>query len=1007
MLNDANARQQALDIHNSYIVQAPAGSGKTGLLTQRFLALLAVVQEPEECLAITFTRKAQAEMQTRICAELLAAQIDLPVTTSQLERQSVYQQVLRNLAKQALAQDAKRGWNLLANPKRLKIKTIDALCASITNKMPLTARFGGQLTVTDDVNSCFDLAIERVLADPTIKQPYRAALNKVLQHLDNNYQLVKRLFLTMLPVREQWLPYMFPAQAERERQVLTSGLQQLANGLLLDLKDAQTDFDSASAIAALPKVGQMAAEYLLSANIALATAGQQSLTDAGQQSLTDVVQHNSLLCALVNYPTWPEPELADLPVWLAYAELLLTKEGEWRKQVTVQQGFPAPGSFKNKVEREFYKAHKQQMQQILALLAANVPNNFDKFKANLLLIRRLPPLTYSEQQWELVQALTVILPYLVAQLMLVYKEQGRVDFSEVSIAAQAALGSLDSPSDLALALDYKLKHILVDEFQDTSITQFKLLEQLAMGWSPGDARTLFLVGDPMQSIYRFRQAEVSLFLQAEQYGINEINLTPLRLTSNFRAQPELVAWHNRTFSQIFPPEHNINLGAISFVPAVAVVQDKQSATTLAELRQHQQCQQHQQNQQHQLYQQTGIKFFVAAEQNDQQEAEEIIKLVKQIRADQPNASIAVLVRVKQHLADVLIACQRHKIAYYGVEIATLLNSMVVRDLLALTNALLHLGDRIAWLAILRAPWCSLTLADLHALCVGEQAVAREIHENVNLTVSSRKTPSVYPGSNSKMTQLYEPSQIDTNETTFAEFCIWQQLQNFTDNPCISVAGKCRLQRVVPILAAALANKGKLSWSMLVQQCWQQLTGAQCLAMEPELADAMTFFALLRQYEDSRELTKPGFLQQRLQTLFAKPTQPDPNALQLMTIHKAKGLEFDHVILPGLGKRPRASMSKLLNWEQRISSTGSSYLLLAPIKAVGAAADLLYEFLQYTAKQKDNHELVRLFYVAATRAKAGLYGFGHLVNDKPPGNSLLDLLWNKVEMITMSAVKLYS
>src|SRR3546814_15819259 len=94
-----------------------------------------------------------------------------------------------------------------------------------------------------------------------------------------------------------------------------------------------------------------------------------------------------------------------------------------------------------------------------------------------------------------------------------------VDLAEVAARAVAAFGSDDAPTELALAFDYRIQHLLVDEFQDTSGTQSELLKRLTSGWQAGDSRTLFVVGDPMQSIYRFREAEVGLYLRARRFGI--------------------------------------------------------------------------------------------------------------------------------------------------------------------------------------------------------------------------------------------------------------------------------------------------------------------------------------------------------------------------------------------------------------------------------------------------------------------------------------------------------
>ena len=94
---------------------------------------------------------------------------------------------------------------------------------------------------------------------------------------------------------------------------------------------------------------------------------------------------------------------------------------------------------------------------------------------------------------------------------MVFRAERVIDFMELGIAARDALGQIDNPTEVAYRMDSRIEHLLVDEFQDTSRAQFELLEQLTGGWQPGDGRTLFLVGDPMQSIYRFRQAEVGLF----------------------------------------------------------------------------------------------------------------------------------------------------------------------------------------------------------------------------------------------------------------------------------------------------------------------------------------------------------------------------------------------------------------------------------------------------------------------------------------------------------------
>ena len=138
-------------------------------------------------------------------------------------------------------------------------------------------------------------------------------------------------------------------------------------------------------------------------------------------------------------------------------------------------------------------------------------------------VKSLPPGRYDDDQWNVLEAIIKLAPLAIGELRLVFAQHGKADFIEMAQGALRALEGEDGPTDLLLVLDYRIRHILVDEFQDTSFTQFELLKLLTSGWEPGDGRTLFVVGDPMQSIYRFREAEVGLFLRAWHEGIGSVS----------------------------------------------------------------------------------------------------------------------------------------------------------------------------------------------------------------------------------------------------------------------------------------------------------------------------------------------------------------------------------------------------------------------------------------------------------------------------------------------------
>ncbi len=152
---DAAARATALDTRHSFIVRAPAGSGKTELLTQRVLALLAQADAPEEIVAITFTRKAAAEMKDRLLEALAHA---AAADGNDARPRKPHQVRTTQLAQQVAARDRALGWELAANPARLRVQTIDALALWLARQVPITTRFAAITQVTERAEPLYDAA---------------------------------------------------------------------------------------------------------------------------------------------------------------------------------------------------------------------------------------------------------------------------------------------------------------------------------------------------------------------------------------------------------------------------------------------------------------------------------------------------------------------------------------------------------------------------------------------------------------------------------------------------------------------------------------------------------------------------------------------------------------------------------------------------------------------------------------------------------------------------------
>ena len=892
---DQEARSRALDPSTSFIVQAPAGSGKTGLLTQRFLVLLAGVDAPEEIVAITFTRKAAGEMRQRILEALKRAKSDQPP-------EKEHEKHTWKLAQRALIRDKEQGWQLLDNPTRLRIQTIDSLCTSLARQMPILSQFGSVPAIAEDAEPLYLAAARNTIAELESGADWSDAIAHLIQHLDNRLDKLQGLIATMLARRDQWLRHL--AGRDRpwlERRNLEAAMARLVTEALSEL-----------------------AKHIPGA------CGPE-LIELAQFAADNLEGTDSPILVCSDLQGLPGSQVMDRGQWEGLAIMLLTEKGTWRKNLTKNQGFPAPSSTKDKEE----KARLTEMKQRMAALLESLQGE-DAFREQLALLRELPPHQYTNDEWETLQALVELLRIAAAHLELVFSEQGQVDFPALAQAAIRALGESEAPTDLALALDYRIRHLLMDEFQDTSFNQYELLTRLTAGWQPGDGHSLFVVGDPMQSIYRFREAEVGLFLAAREHGIGQVPLEFLRLAVNFRSQQGIVDWINQNFPHILPSDDNVVSGAVSYAPSTAFHPQLQADAVTV----------------HQSLVHSSQK------RDDNAEAREIVTIVQQAKIEHPDGTIAILVRGRNHLVQIVEQLQMAKLRFQAVEIERLAHRSVVQDLLALTRALSHIGDRIAWLAVLRAPFCGLTLEDLHTLA----------GDDYNRTI---------------IDLLHQEQRMEQ----------------------LSEDGHARIVRVLPVLNTALSEQARCSLRSSIEGSWIALGGPACVTNETDLEDAEVYLQLLEKLGNAGDVPDIQDLNKQIEKHFSMPDVEADGLLQLMTIHKSKGLEFDTVIMPGLGRSPKHDDEKLLHWLERGRESGNSDLLLAPISAHGEDQNLMTAYLQQLDKKKGRFEDSRLLYVAATRAKQRLYLFGHAGTQEqdgglelkdPPKDSLLARLWCVVE-----------
>ena len=866
MTGDWPARLRALDPRRSFIVQAPAGSGKTELLTARYLALLAAGGAggapctPGQILAVTFTDKAALEMKARIALWLERAADPTYEPRSDWDREVVER------ARAAWKAHGGRA-DLLRNPTAYRVGTFHGFCASVCRAWPVESGIPVGSEVMDDQSQprVIEEAVRALLASLRHRppeSPLRQALERRLAALNNSTRrLVGQLSAVL-----------------RERHQIGELEDSLRSGDPGGRAVLENTFRSRV---------EPAREYFLNNDArwrALAAAGRQA-SPKGCNPLPDDI---------------PGSGLESVWDWVAVASVFLA----------AGKGGPSPRRALPKDWPEDVKTFVKELpSEVVSPLAFFLKKDFEA--------------GWLAADGEALRDTLLLLKGALVLLRPLIPGKG-LDYLELELGAGRALGNAEGiPSESLIFFHEHLRHLLVDEAQDMNPFQVSLLGTLTEGWELEDRdnpRTLFVVGDPKQSIYRFRGAEVALFDEMREAGIPREGEGPftfgeeVHLTSNFRSAHRLVRFTNALFERVMADpvrDHD----EVSFGAGEPAATDAGQPTA------------------------TRLVVFTAPSAKDedeeddggamavsreQAEAEWVAAEVAALHRQQPTSSIGILIPRRTQLDLYVAALRARQVPVRMVEGENLVAKPEVFHLHNLFKAMARPYDDAAWACALRAPWCR----------VGEDVL------------------------------------MALKEEVTGGKC-WSEAIRASEIPEVHLFSE--------VIKQGLEDFGREAYHATLLRAWERLGGPAATAARYDtygVGDALEYLSLLEVCGGLPAEEALALLEERLEKAY---TPPDPAAaaspVQLMTIHKAKGLEFDHVFAVYLGYRPGRSGSQ----------EKPPYLMLPLPEAKGRRAlcvamerdarwkgrSLGHDLLADIARKRERAEVKRLFYVAVTRARFSL------------------------------------
>ena len=471
---DGAARARAVDPRFNVALEASAGTGKTRVLVDRYINLLRAGVDPSNILAITFTRKAAAEMRDRIMATLRAAAARGEIPPG-------------------------RWRELRDRTADIAISTIDAFCLSLLREFPLEADLDPAFSVADatELPRLVDEALDRALR--ICRAAARDDGNVALAFSQLGERRVRAGLASLLSrriVAPDILTKFLVTNGAADLDVAT--VSRRSGAALIDVCESMH-----GGLDGFLESGPLEPAFLL-----LARSLRQLRTSVSGDAVLDpaVVQ----------------------TVFARAREHFLTQDGDPRLRSPYPRAAFA-GEMDWRAHKDLVVGHAEAVARVSAAYRRDL---------NVLVSRGI---------WRMFRVAE-------AEYRRTLDAHAALDFSDLLMRALDLLRRMDDFAQSRYRLESRYHHVLVDEFQDTSRAQWELVSLLIQSWGEGAGLahtgplqpSIFIVGDRKQSIYGFRDADVSVLREAARHldGLRPDSDVRRTISRSFRAVPSLLAFIN-------------------------------------------------------------------------------------------------------------------------------------------------------------------------------------------------------------------------------------------------------------------------------------------------------------------------------------------------------------------------------------------------------------------------------------------------------------------------------